>query len=171
MINIFILTVVTLGLSCTKNDSISPDDGNLINDSTNTLCMYSNIILDTSRMHSIDQNEIIKKWELIAYADLTDCSFITKPDSINKTVEINFLDLENIRGITLGNSFEGKYKMENDSINFIDIRMTLVQEPEWGDKLLNAINYTDLVTIKSDTLVIYYSQSKKAMIFFSKHKN
>jgi heat shock protein HslJ len=176
MTNLLILMIVTLGLSCSKDDSSPIDDDNIENnDSTkienssfvdcDTLCMYQNIILDTCNLNSIEPNSIISKWELIAYADLLECSFITKPDDIEKIVEINFKDSENVEGNTLGNTFEGNYLIRNDSIQFVDVQISLVQEPEWGEKLTYAIYNTDIVTIQSDTLIIYYSQSKKAMIF------
>lgn len=176
MTNLLILMIVTLGLSCTKNDSSPIDEDNRENhDSTkiedsssvncDTLCMYQTILLDTCNLISMKPNEIINKWKLIAYADLIECSFMTKPDDIEKNVEINFKDSENVEGITLGNSFEGNYIIKNDSIRFVDFQISLVQEPEWGEKLTYAIYNTDLVTVKNDTLIIYYSQSKKAMIF------
>lgn len=168
------LMLVTLSLSCTKNDSLANRE-NTNNNSTNvensnntnndTLCTFQSIVLDTSDLVSINKTSIIYNWKLIAYADLSDCSFITEPKDIEKSVEINFKDSENVSGHTLGNTFEGKYLIQNDSIQFIDLLITLVKEPEWGEKFTYAIYNSDLVTIKNDTLIIYYSQSKKAMIF------
>lgn len=176
MTNLLILMVLTLSLSCSEKDSPSIDvENNLASDTTNTddsssvnddtLCMYQNIILDTNDLLSTAQNDLIGKWKLISYADLSNCTFITKPDNIEKSVEIEFKDSVNVGGKTLGNEFTGKYKLQNDTIQFSELQMSLVQEPEWGEKLTQAIYNTDLITIKHDTLVIYYSQSKNAMIF------
>lgn len=176
MTNFLILMILTLSLSCSEKDSPSiEEENNLENDSTNandsssmnqdTLCMYQNIILDTSDLLSTAQNDLIGKWKLILYVDLLNCTFYTEPENIEKSVEIDFKDSVNVSGNTLGNEFTGKYKLQNDTIQFSNLQMSLVQEPEWGEKLTQAIYNTDLVTIKHDTLVIYYSQSNNAMIF------
>ena len=171
--NLLFLMLITLSLSCSKNDSlqieriraITLNVENSNNTNYDTLCTFQSIVLDTSDLVSINKTSIIYNWKLIAYADLSDCSFITEPKDIEKSVEINFKDSENVSGHTLGNTFEGKYLIQNDSIQFIDLLITLVKEPEWGEKFTYAIYNSDLVTIKNDTLIIYYSQSKKAMIF------
>lgn len=175
MTNLVILLMITFGLSCSKNDSPLDKDNNLDSDSTNvedssnlnqdTLCMYQNIVLDTNSVNNIEYNSLIGSWKLIIYADLIECSFITKPDEINKSVEINFLDSLNVTGNSLANDISGKYKLISDSIKFVDLKTTLVLEPDWGADFITALYNTDLVTIKNDTLLIYYFQSQKIMIF------
>ena len=90
--NLLFLMLITLSLSCSKNDSLANRE-NTNNNSTNvensnntnydTLCTFQSIVLDTSDLVSINKTSIIYNWKLIAYADLSDCSFITEPKTIS----------------------------------------------------------------------------------------
>ena len=156
VINLVTLFIVSLSFNCSKNVEDSIQD---------TLCMYQNTVLDTIYLNQIDYNLLFGSWKLITYANLPDCSFITEPDDIVKSVEISFLDSINVIGNSLANDIIGKYNINFDSITFVDLETTLVLEPEWGAKFINALHKTDLITIKNDTLLVYYSQSQKIMIF------
>jgi len=176
---IVILLITIIILSCSKNDPPINDKNNTNNDSTNisdtngidTLCTYNNIVLDTNNLlHNIGDS-IIGSWELIAYADIKECSFTEKPEEITRDITINFQDSINVNGGTLVNTFNGQYTISDNIIEFIELKMTLVYHPsDWDNIFSTEIYNVDLININNNNLIMYYSKLQKAMIF-SKIKN
>lgn len=168
-LTIFSILVGVTILGCHKNDPPCPDEDTNCNDTdiivVDTFCRFQGIILDTIKFNSVSEEELWGEWELFAYADLSECSFTTKPADIDRNVLVHFTDTGYVDGKTPGNTFWGNFLLTNDGVQFIDVRRTLVGEPDWGSDFLDAIYQTDLASIKRDTLVIYYKQSSEAMLF------
>ncbi len=158
-------------LGCAKNDL--PDVPNGANNGTpetvqDTLCMYQNIVLDTWDLHSIEGNDLLGRWKLITYGDLESCTFSDNPQNTDESWEIEFYDWILVRIKALAYSFYGIYNFQYDFLEFGAFGGRSVEAPpdlKWGIELLNALHLNgDLVTIKNDTLLIYYSQSSEVMI-------
>lgn len=176
---LLMVMVAAFYVGCTKNDVSAELNDSQNNEETSivvndTLCKYQNVVLDTWDLRSIDHNDLIGRWTLITYGDLEACTFSTDPDNTDISWDLEFHDSAKVSGRAVGNSFWGEYKLRNDSIKF-DVERTILMPPphhEWGDDLLTDLHRkTDLVTIKHDTLIIYYSQSKKVMIFCKEEKS
>jgi heat shock protein HslJ len=165
MINLFFL-LVALTLSCKKNDSHIPSDGDKdITNNIDSTCKYGGIILDTANVKQEDQI-LLGRWQLISYVDIDKCTFKNEPNNLSKSIIIEFVTLDSIQGNTVLNSFNGNYNVNNQKIKFTNFVITeMCCEPEWTKDFSIGIYNTDYVRTQNDTLVIYYEQSKKAMIY------
>ena len=157
-------------------DGISRDEVNVIfingvqvycynENDINNPCECDSPIEITLPIAPVDKDSLIGKWELCKYVNLQTSSFTVKPNNITKSVVINFLDFTNVSGNSLANSMKGEYTLISNSIKFIDLEWTLVNEPEWGTEFVYALYSTDSVKIEKNTLFLFYNQSKKVMLF------
>jgi heat shock protein HslJ len=170
--------LVLFNIGCTKenepmktngdNDTIPivdtlPNDSLTLCDSLT--CTYDSICLDYNKYDTVGKAELIGEWELIAYVDTSDCEIETEPSNITQSIKLIFYENDSISGVTVSNTYSGKYTLTGNKINFSEIIMTEIMEPEWGRKYSELIYYTDYFTLNGNKLII---NSKEILIFTKK---
>ena len=182
MTNFLILLVVTLGLSCTKNDSHSIDEeNNLNNDSTNVddssnlnhericdslICSIDSVCLDTSIIQNLTKEELIGTWFLKYFVTLNNCQIDSTPSLQDKHINMTFFENDSISGSTFANTFEAKFNLDSDHINIYNVGFTKICcDPNWMSEFTSFIHSGTKISIKDSTLILYYNNTQKAFLF------
>jgi hypothetical protein len=166
----FLLLLAVLCPGCTEKDIPDGPTGPIGGDPPgavqDTVCSYQNIVLDIWDLHSIERDDLLGRWKLITYGELESCTFSDNPLNTGESWEIEFYDWILVRIKALVYSFYGIYNFDDGILEFGTFNLAEVEpEVQWGIDLIKALHLNeDLVTIKNDTLLIYYSQSSEVMI-------
>lgn len=163
--NFLILLVVTLGLSCTRNDPPTIDLNNeRICDSL--ICSIGSICFDTSSIQNIKKEELIGTWILKYFVTLNNCEIDSAPLLHEKNINMTFFENDSIAGRTIVNSFEADYLIDSTELiinNFILTKICC--DPNWVSEFSSFIHNEHIIKIKDSTLIIYYKNTQKAFLF------
>jgi hypothetical protein len=166
----FLILIAFLCPACTEKDMPDRPNGPIHGDPPqvvqDTLCMYENTVLDLWDLHSIEPNDLLGKWILITYGNLESCTFSDNPGNTDELWEIEFYDWTLVRVKTLIYSFYSIYNLSDNFLEFGTFSSAQVSsDRKWAMDLLDELRLnSDKVTIKNDTLLIYYSLSTEVMI-------
>ncbi len=102
---------------------------------------------------------LLGRWEMIKVYQ--NDSTITKPKTLDKGVEIEFLPEGKIKGIASKNPMVGKYEVKNnDSISVQCYYESKIAEPVWGDHFVKAIKDVGTYEISNDLLYLNYFKNQ-----------
>ena len=111
------------------------------------------------------------KWKLVQYKDLINGTIKNEPTEYNnqKVMTFDFND-DNIQGVftgkTINNDTQGSYILKaNSKIVVSTFGGTKVAEPNWSSRFWETIQQSTSYKVTDDTLIIYYNNDKKCMIF------
>ena len=140
----FVLLIVTIFLL----NSCSKDDDDISYDLTGSW----KVIYFMNGNKKITKSED-NTWPSVNNGDIT--AIFTEPDNKGEG---------SISGITVSNSYNGDYKIQNSGeISIGPISTTLINEPEWTE--LFDIGLAQNFEIRNSSLLIYYKNGENVIVF------
>ncbi len=117
---------------------------------------------------STEQMELMGAWELLRFENESSDELLL-PSAQDAIISLVFQN-NDFNGKTGRNSYFGKYSVVPSELTLMEFTITEVAETAWGQKYLDAINesysrntqnYLLDFSVESDTLTLYYMDSKK----------